>query len=57
MKKYYKSGVVMSNSVSPAAPARVFGKGVPGKFGKSTNFEIPEWMFKRELAEKYGISA
>lgn len=24
---------------------------VPGKGGKTTNFEIPEWMFNRELEE------
>ena len=24
---------------------------VPKKFGKTTNFEIPDWMFKRELVE------
>ncbi|MGM9683147.1 MAG: hypothetical protein ACI3XQ_06075 [Eubacteriales bacterium] len=56
MKKNYNRILRMNNSVEPAAPARVWGKGVPGKFGKSTNFEIPEWMFTRELDEKNGIS-
>lgn len=40
-----------NNAIEPAAPASVWGKGVPGKPGKTTNFEIPEWMFKRELEE------
>lgn len=27
---------------------------VPNKGGKTTNFEIPEWMFQRELEELKG---
>jgi hypothetical protein len=27
---------------------------VPGKGGNTTNAEIPEWMFKRELEEMEG---
>lgn len=30
---------------------------VPGKGGNTTNFEIPEWMFKRELKELKGGAA
>ena len=31
-------------------------KPIPGKGGASTNFEIPEWMFDREIKEmKEGI--
>ena len=31
-------------------------KPVPNKGGKTTNFEIPEWMFERELNDmKEGI--
>lgn len=38
-----------TNAVEPAANARVWGKGVPGKCFGGTNFEIPEWMYTREL--------
>lgn len=51
MKKNYKKLLKMNNAIDAAAPASVWGKGVPGKPGKTTNFEIPEWMFKRELEE------
>lgn len=51
MKKNYKRILKANNAVDPAAPASVWGKGVPGKGGATTNFEIPEWMFKRELEE------
>ena len=40
-----------NNAVEPAASASVWGKGVPGKGGATLNFEIPEWMFKRELED------
>lgn len=30
---------------------RFFSTPVPGKGGKTTNFEISEWMFKREKDE------
>lgn len=29
-------------------------KPVPNKGGATTNFEIPEWMFKRELEDLFG---
>ena len=52
MKKNYKKLLKKkNNAIDPAAPASVWGKGVPGKGGATTNFEIPEWMFKRELEE------
>ena len=47
----------MANRLSNAIEAststnRSFGfVPVPKKFGKTTNFEIPKWMFKRELQE------
>ena len=43
----------MTNAVDPATTTSAdFGfKPVPGKGGKTTNFEIPESMFKRELEE------
>jgi hypothetical protein len=42
-----------TNAVDPATTTSVnFGfKPVPNKGGKTTNFEIPEGMFKRELEE------
>ena len=42
-----------TNAVDPAtATSADFGfKPVPNKGGKTTNFEIPEGMFKRELKE------
>ena len=40
-----------TNAVEPAANARIWGKGVPGQCFGGTNFEIPEWMYTRELAE------
>ena len=51
MKNYYKWLLKANNAVSYAAPAFAWGKGVPGKGGKTTNFEIPEWMFEREYKE------
>jgi hypothetical protein len=51
MKKNYKKLLKANNAIEPAAPASRFGKGVPGKGGASTNSEIPEWMFKRELKD------
>lgn len=46
-----------TNAVEPAANARVWGKGVPGKCFGGTNFEIPEWMYTRELAELEEVKA
>lgn len=42
-----------TNAVDPATTTSAnFGfKPVPNKGGKTTNFEIPEGMFKRELEE------
>lgn len=50
MKKH-KFQTIGTNAIDPAAPASVWGKGVPGKGGATTNFSIPEWMFERELHE------
>ena len=49
MKKKKKFTTKATNAIDPASPSPF--KGVPGKFGKSTNFQIPEWMFQRELEE------
>ena len=49
MKKNHKKLLKVNNAVDPAAPASRMKKGVPGKGGKTTNYEIPEWMFQREL--------
>lgn len=50
---------IATNAIEPAVG--VFkhigyprGMGVPGKGGKTTNAEIPEWMFDRELKEMLG---
>lgn len=51
MKKAYKNLIKATNAVEIAAPASVWGKGVPGKGGATTNFAIPDWMFDRELQE------
>lgn len=42
-----------TNAIDPATTTSAnFGfKPVPNKGGKTTNFEIPEGMFKRELGE------
>ena len=51
MKKSYKRILKANNAVESAAPSSVWGKGVPGKGGKTLNFEIPEWILKRELED------
>ena len=51
MKKSYKKIVKLSNAVEPAAPAAVWGKGVPGKGGKTTNCATSDTMFFREQKE------
>lgn len=51
MRRSHMRIIKANNAVEPAAPAFRWGKGVPGKGGATTNFEIPEWMFKRELEE------
>ena len=55
MKKLKTIG---SNAIDPAtSTSKNFGyKPVPNKGGKTNNYEIPEWMFNRELQEmKEGI--
>ena len=39
MKKNYKKALRANNAVEPAAPASVWCKGVPGKPGKTTNYD------------------
>lgn len=55
MKKITKNRRIIkaTNAVDSATTTgKNFGfKPVPGKGGKTTNFEIPDWMFDRELAE------
>ena len=41
MKKHAFT-VTMSRSVDPASPAHIWGKGVPGKGGMTTNSSISE---------------
>lgn len=50
MKKLKTIG---SNAIDPATTtAKNWGfRPVPNKGGATTNFEIPEWMFKRELED------
>lgn len=50
MKKLKTIG---SNSIDPATTtSKNWGfHPVPGKGGKTTNYEIPEWMFNRELQD------
>lgn len=38
----------MTNAVAPAAPASVWGKGVPGKGGNTINASIPEKKTNKE---------
>ena len=47
MKKYVFTNK-MVNSIEPAAPARVWGKGVPGKGGRTTNSTITEKKTEKE---------
>ena len=47
-----------TNAIDAAtSTSKDFGyKPIPGKGGATTNFEIPEWMFDRELYEmKEGV--
>lgn len=60
MKRYKKDRKVFkgTNAIDPAtSTCKNFGfNPIPGKGGATTNFEIPEWMFERELQEyKEGI--
>lgn len=52
MKKSYRKVMRASNAVEAAAPASVWGKCVPSKFGASTNATISEKTFVRELKER-----
>ena len=55
MKRFKKNGRIIkaSNAIDPARSTnKSWGfHPVPNKGGATTNFEIPEEMFKRELAE------
>lgn len=52
MKKNYKKLLKMNNAIDPAAPASVWGKGVPGKGGATLNAAILERKSKREADDK-----
>lgn len=56
MKKNYKKITKLTNFIDPATTtAKNWGFApVPGKGGNTTNAEISDWMFKRELEEKSG---
>lgn len=43
--------LVMQSKLPQARTVRSDSFPFQKKFGKTTNFEIPEWMFKRELLE------
>lgn len=52
MKKANKSGCF---TIDATTTSKDWGfSPVPNKGGNTTNFEIPEWMFKRELEEMEG---
>lgn len=38
-KKFIFKILKMNNAIDPAAPASVWGKGVPGKGGNTTNYD------------------
>lgn len=46
--KNYIFTTKMTNAVEPAAPASVWGKGVPGKCGTTTNGSIAEKKTEKE---------
>ena len=54
MKKKLKT--IGSNAIDPATTTnKKWGfHPVPNKGGATTNFEIPEWMFKSEVEEMEG---
>lgn len=54
MKKKMKT--LGSNAIDPATTTSKNWDfiPVPSKGGATTNFEIPEWMFKREVEEMEG---
>ena len=55
MKRFKKNGRIIkaTNAIDPATTTgKNFGfKPIPGKGGATTNFEIPDYMFERELRE------
>ena len=60
MKRFKKNGRVIkaSNAIDAATTtSKTFGYiPIPGKGGATTNYEIPDWMFDRELQDmKEGI--
>lgn len=56
MKMNYKKLTKLNNVIEPASTTSKDWGFIPvsGKGGKTTNFEIPEWMFKRELEDLMG---
>ena len=52
MKKNRRTGRA-TNAIAPATTTSKDWGFIPvsGKGGNTTNFEIPEWMFERELEE------
>lgn len=50
MRKRHKYNVTMTNKVDPASPASVWGKGVPGKGGLTTNASISTKKTEKENA-------
>ena len=56
MKKNYKKVTKLTNAIDPAnTTAKDWGFApVPGKGGNTTNAEIPDWMFLREMEGKSG---
>ena len=58
MKFNYKKLTRLTNAVEPATTTSKDWGFIPvsGKGGKTTNAEIPEWMFDRELKDlKEGV--
>ena len=56
MKKNYKKVTKLTNAIESASTtAKNWGFApVPGKGGTTTNAEIPDWMFLRELEDLKG---
>lgn len=56
MKKNYKKLTKLTNAIDSATTtAKNWGFApVPGKGGNTTNADIPDWMFQRELEEMSG---
>ena len=53
MKKNYKKITKLTNAVDPATTTSKDWGFIPvsGKGGSTTNAEIPEWIFERELLD------